>query len=224
MCLLHLHGGLFSVSSTHRSVTPWNPERHAISLSPNYLEMFLRTFLSEKLSIASGAEPRNGSHKCAHNTDCSSKLCNSVRMECVAGVCRCLWAHYHIAMDIGLIREETPGMFRVIDDDQPLWAEPIWDSIGMFTYLDYGSSIGYVETSKVLLLLCYSVLMLYFFYVSSFSKICGSHCGIWLNSTVHHSFLYCNFFSSKEKDAMKNSFSCSVAVAGDLSSIRQIRV
>ncbi len=105
--------------------------------------MFVRAFLSEKLSIASGSEPHGGSgNKCTSNANCSSNLCDSTRMECVAGTCRCSWAHYHIAMDVGLIRQEKPGTFHVIDDDQPLWTEPIWDYIGVFTYLDPGNSIG----------------------------------------------------------------------------------
>ncbi len=169
--------------------------------------MFVRAFLAEKLSIASGAEPHGDSGKCISNADCSSKSCDCVRMECVAGACRCSWAQYHIAMDIGLVRQETPGIFRIVDEDQPLWAEPIWDSIAMLTYLDPGSSIGWVETINV----CDNILsqtnaLLLSMCLFSPPQVCGSHPGMHLYLVVHRRVLDCSFFSSEEKDAVKSGF------------------
>jgi hypothetical protein len=91
--------------------------------------MFLRSFLALRLN---GITASDDGGQCVTFQDCP--LCNSestVLQECVVGHCVCPVSFYHIALDPGLTRDSTPGIFDVVDDSAPLYTEPNWSAIGV---------------------------------------------------------------------------------------------
>ncbi|KDO21716.1 hypothetical protein SPRG_13132 [Saprolegnia parasitica CBS 223.65] len=108
-------------------------DSNTLSLFPNAYEVFTRSFLAAALG-----EPTTATCKL-------SKDCKGTDLECVyPGVCKTRAAHFHDAYSPGLEKETTPGLFKVLNANLPLWTEPNWDALGTFVYPDPRSTIGYV--------------------------------------------------------------------------------
>ena len=99
---------------------------------PSELEMFVRAFLASRLS-----GPADTKLPCLTAADCTG--CSALAAECVTGMCTCPVAFYHTALDPGLEAEAVPGLFQVVDQLSPLYAEPNWVSIGIESYETAGS-------------------------------------------------------------------------------------
>ncbi|CAM9391394.1 unnamed protein product, partial [Chrysoparadoxa australica] len=126
----------------------WDPSLDAIVLEPAELEMFIKGFLAETLAVATAAERGDAdpATSCAASPDCGPCAARggTSRKECIQGFCRCPAAYYHIALDTGLERLVAPGHYKVIDPQQPLWAEPHWDDIGLKIYADPGRLLEFL--------------------------------------------------------------------------------
>ncbi|CAM9644003.1 unnamed protein product [Pylaiella littoralis] len=70
------------------------------------------------------------------------------RPECVRGRCGCPSGFHHIALGVGLEREDQLDQYGVVESaveqGAPLWTEPNWRNIGVEVYLDPGSAVGTV--------------------------------------------------------------------------------
>jgi nicastrin len=130
----------------------------AFGILPREKARAIRGLLNDYLGRGSVSESIGETvqvQKCTKLADCASvKYCstNSDSAICTAGgVCVCLRAHYHVAMDEALLAAENefPGRF-VVDEtnDQgvsPMYTEPYWsNSVGVKVYRDVGQLPGLV--------------------------------------------------------------------------------
>eukprot|EP00903_Cladosiphon_okamuranus_P018715 g17228.t1 len=133
----------------------FDPDHDKIQLVPSLLELFCRAFLSEQAGSAHAGH--YGETECRSSGDCPLEECQELhaplfgsdrRPECVRGRCGCPSGFHHIALDVGLERENQLDQYRVVDgaveQGAPLWAEPNWRNIGVEVYLHPGDAAGMV--------------------------------------------------------------------------------
>eukprot|EP00752_Nemacystus_decipiens_P017814 g15971.t2 len=131
----------------------FDPDHDKIQLVPSLVEIFCRAFLSEQLGSAHAG--RYGETECNSSGDCPQEECEEThasldgtgrRPECVRGRCGCPTGFHHIALGVGLEREQQLDQYRVVDgaveQGAPLWTEPNWRGIGVEVYLDPGVAAG----------------------------------------------------------------------------------
>ncbi|CAM9489381.1 unnamed protein product [Sphacelaria rigidula] len=130
--------------------------------------MFCRAFLSDGYSGGFGKD------ECQSSGDCPAADCvegtpelgggvsgeegragadsgagAGAKAECVRGRCACQFGFHHIALDVGLEREEVVNHFKVVDADLEergvgLWTEVNWKNIVVEVFLDPGKATGKV--------------------------------------------------------------------------------
>eukprot|EP00904_Undaria_pinnatifida_P013489 jgi/Undpi1/9270/HiC_scaffold_26.g11728.m1 len=145
----------------------FDPDHNKIQLVPSVVEMFSRAFLSEQAGLAHAGS--FGRLECKSSGDCPAGACEDAegrkfgpetdsgtnsetdsgpRLECVRGRCGCQSGFHHIALGVGLERDETIDQYTVqdgaVERGAPLWTEVTWGSIGVEVYLDPGNAVGKV--------------------------------------------------------------------------------
>lgn len=120
---------------------------------PNLLSMSLYGLLNDYLGRG-GLEASGDSNlkKCQSSSECSKVSCSSGIDPAVctgSKVCVCPRAHYHLALDEGLVASpnNSTGVFIPSDDDDdisPMYTEPYWSNdIGVHVYRASGSSASW---------------------------------------------------------------------------------